>query len=182
MENKRAFIFRTRRLEVRAFAPEDHARLSEIGGKADVARMLSTVKAPWSDADVKSWIDESVYKQKLGYRAGVYLPDGKLIGFVGVGGTPPSCAFAIDSTYQGNGYATEAVEGLLVHAFEALDAQTLEAEHFADNSKSGKVLRKLGFQKLGEGIGKSAARLEPAPIVLYRLTKQQFKAAKHEIS
>jgi len=64
----------------------------------------------------------------------------------------------------------------------SLNAPLPEADHFEDNPVSGRVLRKQGLEKIGEGTGKSAARLEPAPIVLYRLTKQQFKAAKHEIS
>ena len=105
MENKRVFIFKTPRLGVRAFTPEDWARLSEIGGNPKVARMMMSLNAPWPEAD-----------------------------------------------------------------------------HFADNPVSGRVLHEQGFEKIGEGTGKSAARLEPAPNVLYRLTKQQFKAAKHEIS
>ena len=52
----------------------------------------------------------------------------------------------------------------------------IEADHFDDNPASGAVLRKLGFQELGKGIGKSQARLEPAPVTLYRLRLDDLKA------
>ncbi|MCK0100943.1 GNAT family N-acetyltransferase [Pseudohalocynthiibacter sp. F2068] len=177
MENKRTLIFGTPRLEVRAFAPEDWTRLSEIGGNPKVARMMLSLNAPWPEADVKIWMAQNTYQGTLGYLAGIYLPDETLIGFVRIGGTPITCGFAVDPDYQGLGYATEAVHGLLAHAFDTLEAKVIEADHFADNLVSGRVLHKQGFEKIGEGAAKSTARLEPAPNVLYRLTQQQIKAA-----
>jgi hypothetical protein len=39
------------------------------------------------------------------------------------------------------------------------------------------VLTKLGFERTGLGRGFSPARLEPAPLVLYRLSRDSLRGA-----
>lgn len=117
------------------------------------------------------------YRGKLGFRAGMFLPKAGLIGFVGIGGREMSCAFAIDPAFWGQGYASEALRGLLAHCFDHLGLKTTTTDHFTDNPASGKVLRKLGFVETGQTMGDSLARPEPGPLLTYRLTRDQFKAA-----
>ena len=169
-------IFKTPRLTVRNFAQSDWKRLQDFGGKPEVARMMMSLKSPWSEQDIKNWMNLAPYCGRLGFRAGIYL-ENPLIGFVGIGGDPVSCAYAIDPDYWGKGYATEALQGLLTHCFTHLGLETVEADHFDDNPVSGMILRKTGFVKTGTGMAHSAARLESAPNTTYRLTKSQFKAA-----
>ena len=170
-------IFSTPRLSVRNFVTSDCRRLQEFGGQPKVARMMASLKSPWPKADVKAWMLLRQYKGRLGFGAGIYLGADTMIGFVGIGGDPVNCAFAIDPDYWGKGYATEALAGLLSYCFNGLGLQTVEADHFKDNPVSGHVLRRIGFVETSRGIANSAARLEPAPIITYRLTKSQFKAA-----
>ena len=103
-----------------------------------------------------------------------------MVGFVGLGGDPVSCAYAIDPDHAGNGYATEALAGLMAHAFDVLDVAEITADHFADNPASGHVMRKIGFVKTGEGMGESLARPDPAPNVTYRLTRAAFRGATRQ--
>lgn len=170
-------IFKTPRLSVRSFAASEWQRLQDIGGQAKVARMMASLKSPWPKADVQAWMRRRQYQGKLGFGAGIHLGDDPMIGFVGIGGDPANCAFAIDPDYWGKGYATEALRGLLTYCFNHLGLQTVEADHFTDNPRSCYVLRNMGFVETGKATANSAARLEPAPIITYRLTEPQFKAA-----
>lgn len=173
----REIIFTTSRLSVQSFIQSDWHRLQEFGGQPKVARMMASLKSPWPAADVKTWMLRRQYKGNLGFAAGLHVGDDTMIGFVGIGGDPVSCAFAIDPVYWGEGYATEALHGLLCYCFNHLGLQVVTADHFMDNPTSGHIMRKMGFVETGQGTAKSAARLEPAAIITYRLTEPQFKAA-----
>ena len=50
---------------------------------------------------------------------------------------------------QGNGYATEAAELCLTHAFDELGLHKVWARTVEDNAASKRVLEKLGFQREG---------------------------------
>ena len=60
--------------------------------------------------------------------------------------------------------------------YAKFDLSEVAADHFDDNPAGGAVLRKLGSQELGKGSGKSQARLEHAPVTLYRLRLDDLKA------
>lgn len=164
-------FLRTRRLDLRPLQDADWPDLARIGGQPEVARMMSSVRAPWPEPDVRAWIARSEWREKPGFRLAVCLPDGKLIGTLGIGPEAvPSCAFFIDPAYAGRGYATEAMQYLLMDAIARFGLVVIEADHFADNPGSGLVLAKLGFVKTGDAMGESHARDEAAPTVQYRWT------------
>jgi RimJ/RimL family protein N-acetyltransferase len=166
----------TPRLVIRPLRLRDAPNLIRFGGLPDVARMLGSVPSPWPLDHAEGWIAKSVWTGKLGFRLGVWLQDGTLIGMVGLGGAPMSAAYFIDPGHAARGYATEAMQALLTHVYARFDLDEIVADHFTDNPASGRVLQKLGFQKMDEGMGKSLARLEPAPVVHYRLTKARFES------
>ncbi|MEC7670591.1 MAG: GNAT family N-acetyltransferase, partial [Pseudomonadota bacterium] len=91
------------------------------------------------------------------------------------------CAYVLGKGHWGKGLATEATSALLGFVFDRFDTDVVEADHFDDNPASGRVLAKLGFEKIGQGTGTSAARLEPTANTHYRLIRQNFEA-HHEIS
>ena len=103
-----------------------------------------------------------------------------MIGVAGLGPnsepTPCNCAYSIDPRHWGSGYAFEAMGAFFEYFMRKFNLSVVEADHFDDNPASGAVLRKLGFQELGKGMGKSQARLEPAPVTLYRLRLDDLKA------
>ena len=68
------------------------------------------------------------------------------------------------------------MHAFLAWLFVQFDLAEIHADVFTDNPTSAHILTKLGFQKAGEALGTSAARLEPAPISLYRLSKQRFES------
>ena len=50
--------------------------------------------------------------------------------------------YCIGREFWGNGYAGEALAGLIAHSFRTMDFDRLEAYHRAENTKSGRVLEK----------------------------------------
>ena len=173
-------VIRTARLVLRPLTDDDAAALSAMG-VPHVARMMSSVAAPWPLADVQDWIAKSRWRGCPGFRLGICLPDGTLIGSAGLGGDPLGCAYFLAPAHWGRGYATEAMLAFLADAFARFGLSVIEAEALIDNPASLRVLAKLGFKAVADGIGTSQARLEPAPVTLYRLTNPSLQASAHEI-
>ena len=175
-ETRRTILIETERLCLRPLKEADWHRLAQIGGVPEVARMMMYLTVPWPEASVKRWINSGRYAGRPGYRLGICLQDGALIGTVGLG-PDASVSYMVDRRYWGRGYATEALRAFISDCYGRFPAlNRLEADHFADNPASGVVLRKLGFEQTGTGLGASKARVERAPNVLYRLTRKDFGA------
>ncbi|KAF0675179.1 GNAT family N-acetyltransferase [Profundibacterium mesophilum] len=166
----RRYRLETPRLRLRELRPGDWRAVQRIGSDPRVAPMTMSTAMPWLRADVERWIALSRYRGRPGFRAAIVLPGGRLGGVAGLGGAPLSCAFFIDPALWGRGYATEALSAFLADCARRFGIDRVEADHYADNPASGAVLRKLGFRQIGTGTGHSPARLEPAPILLYRLS------------
>lgn len=167
----------TARLRLRPLTQADAPVLGRIGGTLRVARMFKSILSPWPDDALRVWIEKAAWTGKPGYRLGICLPDGALIGTVGFGGDPLEIGYFLDADYAGKGYATEATHAVLTDAFDRFDMESVVAEHFDDNPGSGFVLRKLGFAEVGAGLSQSGARPAPAPVTLFRLSRNDFPAA-----
>ncbi len=173
-----AYEIHTERLLIRELRDDDWRDLQRIGGVPDVARMLFSVKAPWGDADVQAWLKMSKWQGRAGFRPAVTLLDGTLIGTLGFGGDPATCAYFFGRDHWGKGYATEAMTAFLADIFQRFPVDEIRASHFNDNPASGRVLSKLGFTQTGQAMGSSAARLEHTPETLYRLIRTKFEASR----
>ena len=174
----RQFDLRTKRLRLRALVDGDAPRLSEIGGVPAVAPMMLSLTVPWAQTDVINWISASALRGRPGFRVGIEK-DGQLIGVVGLGprhhGAPLMYFIAPDHWRQG--YAREAVSAFIAECFDRFEHLTqMTADHFTDNPASGALLRQLGFAETGQSIGSSAARVDPAPVIDYRLTRTDWEA------
>lgn len=168
----------TDRLVIRDFAPDDTAVFHSFAAQPDVARMMQSIPTPLSLAQALEWIDTRRYRGRLGFCAGVYLRSGVLVGTVGIGGDPVNVAYFFDPNHWGNGYATEAMQGFLSFAFERFGMDQVEAGAMEHNPASQAVLRKLGFDEIGHKLHQSALRVEPDPLILYRLSRTPLEATQ----
>jgi len=180
MVGEEHFELRTKRLRLRPLVLEDWPAVQRIGGHPSVAPMLASTRTPWPKAAVQAWITERRYRGTPGFCAAIVMASRGVIGVAGFGPnsehTLCNCAYFIDPRHWGLGYASEAMGAFLDYFMRKFDLCQVEADHFDDNPASGAVLRKLGFQEIGKGAGKSQARLEPAPVTLYRLRLDDLKA------
>ncbi|MBS8225215.1 GNAT family N-acetyltransferase [Vannielia litorea] len=169
----------TERLRIRPLEAGDAPRLAALGGRPEVARMMLTFKAPWPESDVLAWIEASRYRGAPGFRLAIEARETPgLIGIIGLGANPATLMYFIAAAQGGRGYATEAGRAFLAWAFATFGLEAVEADHFHDNPSSGRVLRKLGFEIIGQGSATNPLRLEPEPITLYRLTRNAFEATQ----
>lgn len=179
---RRDFHVKTERLILRGIDPADWRDMQRLAGVPDVAPMLLSVTVPWPEEAVRRWIAASLYRGRPGFRAVITLPDSTAIGGVGLGRAggsgPMTVMYWLGRAFWGQGFATEALSGFLRACYERFpEIDEIEADHFTDNAASGRVLDKLGFKRIGHGTADSAARLEPAPVILYRVSRDSFKAS-----
>lgn len=166
---------KTPRLMMRPLRPSDAPVVADIGGTRAVAPMILSATVPWPIEKVEHWIEQSRWRGTLGVRFAIEC-QGKLVGVVGLGrGANPKTAatmYFLDPAHWGQGIATEAMSHLMGAAFERFDISKIDADVYDDNPASARVLEKLGFAKVGATTDcKSSARVEPAPVSLYRLSR-----------
>lgn len=53
--------------------------------------------------------------------------------------------YSVDGAYEGRGYASEAVRGVIGHGFGELNLHRVMATYAPTNERSGRLLRRLGF-------------------------------------
>ena len=168
---------RTQRLLLRPPALADAARIGLLAGDYDVACMTGTIPHPYSEQMAAEWIGGALRGEE-----GVVLMierDGTPIGCTGYrpfGEDHAELGYWIGKPYWGQGYATEAVQALIAHAFDADGFDYLKAGHFADNPASERVLRKLGFVAKGGIVRDCAARGTSTQCLTYRLDRAQALA------
>lgn len=172
-EARQAFTLTTRRLCIRPFEERDVDALRAMAVPA-LARNMSRIPLDWSEPEVLEFIAESAFRGVPGFRLAIER-DGVCIGGVGLGGDPVGIAYFLAPDHWGQGLATEALSGFLPMVFDRFPLQRLTADHFEDNPASGAILRKLGFRETGRELGTSKARLEPAPVITYALTREGLK-------
>ncbi|TDU91237.1 aminoglycoside 6'-N-acetyltransferase [Kribbella voronezhensis] len=144
----------TERLTVRRFRADDAAAFAAYRSVPEVARYQSW-EAPVS-------IEEATASVR-GFAAGDPLVpgwfqyavdlDGVLIGDIGLNLhenlMQADLGFTLAPRYQGHGYATEAVRGLLDHLFVERKLHRVSAECDARNVASAALLRRVGFRDEG---------------------------------
>lgn len=169
----RQLDIRTQRLSISPLGEGDAACLADILNTDQVAGMLAKFALPYTREMALGQIRDSKYSGDLGFLAGIRC-DGKLIGGVGIGGSPVDTAFFVGVEHWGRGYATEAMAGFLDWVFAGFDLDEVQAGAFEDNPASHMVLTKLGFVRFGGAMQRSKARLEPALCFKYRLSRETF--------
>ena len=165
---------RTSRLTLRNMTAADAPALRNMVTVPEVGRMLFMFPPDWTVAQAERFIADTRFRGTWPFRLGIYAGD-RLVGSVGVGeGAEPAIFYFLAPEAHGHGYGQEALAALLRFLFDGLDRHTIHASVFHDNPGSAHILRRLGFRETGTDSYHSAARLEPEPITLYRLTRDAF--------
>jgi RimJ/RimL family protein N-acetyltransferase len=107
-----------------------------------------TYKSPVREADVSRKLDDETYHLFLVCRDGTPV-GGVALKDIDLEGRNAELGFWTAPTEQDDGYATEAAELCLVHAFEELGLHKVWARTVAENEASTRVLEKLGFRREG---------------------------------
>lgn len=140
----------TERLVLRIFDGMDLAALYDIAHEVGPLEMMGEVHTETLD-ECQLLLDRFINRD---YRAIIRLSDNKLIGVIGLDEKPldgyrrfshKKVELMIGQEYWGRGYATEALKGMVDHAFNALHLDMLWAASGDFNLAGIKVLSNAGF-------------------------------------
>lgn len=147
-------VIETRRLTLRALAPRDLDRLSQLANDPDIARMTLRMPHPYGSGDAEAFMLQVASQDPK--RAATFLiadDDDRPLGVIGLfedADPAPEIGYWVGRPYWGRGIATEALQGALAWARRQWKRRALVSGHFEDNPASGRVLEKAGFLYTGE--------------------------------
>ena len=89
-----------------------------------------------------------------------------------------TCSFAymLGEKFWGKGYGTEALTAVLDFLFRKMDMERVEADHMAENTASGAVMRKAGMTLQGIEPGKYEKNGVSCDAVCYAISKAQWRS------
>ena len=144
----------TDRLRLSPPVREDVARITELLAEKDVSWMLGRVPYPYSTDDAETWVAKVAEDIEAGteYAFAIRLPGEGMIGACGLTKHGPywEVGYWLGKPYWEQGFATEAARAVLDWARTHIPADQFISGHIVDNASSGRVLRKLGFEAVGE--------------------------------
>ena len=132
----------------------DHAL--KLWGDPAVTRLISI--NGFKEDEIKERLTTEIHYQKehgFQYWPLFILENGDFAGCTGFHPVPGSTStielgYHLLPDYWGSGYAVEAAEAAIEHAFSTLGAEKIKAGHHPGNSASAAVLKKLGFELKGK--------------------------------
>ena len=125
----------------------------------DDASMQWLLRALECDPDALGWCAWYIVLRGGSHAGRVVIGNGGFTGRPNAGGTV-EIGYSILEAYQGHGYATEAVQGLLAWAFGRAEVQRVIAQTFPNLTRSIRVLEKCGFRATGPGSDEGALGFE----------------------
>ena len=153
----------TERLVLKTPQAQDKWALVEHLNNYEVTKWLSNVPYPYSVSDAEDWIqrvNNTIDDEEPSFQLSIFLSDA-LIGGVGLRHIESGCyelGYWLSQLQWGSGFATEATTELLRYGRGRLSAPRFRAHCMKGNLASEKVLRKLGFELIGEVEDYSASR------------------------
>jgi len=159
----------TERLVLRPLAADDEAACVAALADFEVVRWLAPVPWPYRAGDFRIFLDDPVPAARWAItREGVFL---------GMIGLDQQFGYWLARPAWGQGLACEAARAVLSAHFADPAAEPVRAGYFEGNTRSARVLAKLGFQDLGKGPVHSLALDAVLPHVELELSAAAFHAA-----
>jgi RimJ/RimL family protein N-acetyltransferase len=149
----------TVRLRLRSLRDDDLRELVGLIGNWEVARWVSSVPHPYSEADGREWI--AIVRQDHANgrprRFAIALKEtDRVIGGVGLDGSAgdesdePSLGYWLGQRYWGKGYGREAVAAVIDYGLQTLGVESIRAYTDPSNAASQRVLLHCGLVNVGE--------------------------------
>ena len=147
-------VIESERLLLRKWNDEDAAAVEDIYLKPKVMKFIpGGVWSPERTARVIARMRELDIEQGFGFYPILVKSLGKIIGHCGLGyleQTPEiEVAYVLDSSYWGQGYASEAARATIAYGFSRLNISRIVAVAFPENARSIGVMRSIGMTPLG---------------------------------
>jgi [ribosomal protein S5]-alanine N-acetyltransferase len=137
-------------LRLRLLKPSDAREIARLlGNDSEAVQMTASMRDPMTEEAAREWIELRAGNDQHVF-AILLATSGEFIGSIGLGGAKemPYIGYWIGRPYWKQGYATEAVQGLIEYA-RWRGTPSLQADTFRDNPASARVLAKAGFVNTG---------------------------------
>ena len=169
---KRKFFLNTDRIGFSKWAQDDIELARLLWGNSKVTKYICA-SGVFSDDDIVRRLNteiqnESVYQVQ--YWPVFELTTNALIGCCGLRPRKAKeyeIGIHLCPEYWGRGYAEESANAVIEYAFCILNAKKLFAGHNPDNSKSRKLLAKLGFTYIGDEYYEPTGLYHPSYELVY---------------
>jgi RimJ/RimL family protein N-acetyltransferase len=173
----------TRRLVMVAPRREDAAALAALADNPKIATNLATMPHPYERADAEAWIARvTTPSPGRGLLVRLRRPGMPVIGAVGFGPQPTTgdteVGYWIGEPFWNQGYATEAAQAVIDHAFRSSALDEVWASCRMTNEASRRVIVKCGFQWVGTGLRHSKALRGMMSVERYRLDRKCWQALR----
>jgi len=146
----------TPRLQLRALQVLDAARIEQLAGEKEVARLTSGIPHPYPRGQAERWISRHAAAWLRGEVAswGICIRGSdELIGALSLHHDEPhqraELSYWLGTDYWHQGYASEAAAAALAWAFGPAGYQKVTASVYAANVRSSRLLERLGFVREG---------------------------------
>lgn len=152
---ERQFFLKTNRIGFSVWKQEDSKLAKLLWGDPDVTRFICA-SGHFSAEDIVNRLEKEIdnnMMHQVQYWPIFELSINELIGCCGLRPYDEGkyeIGFHLRPKFWGQGYAVEAAKKIIDYAFSVLKAEGLFAGHNPNNTASSKVLRKLGFQYIGD--------------------------------
>jgi [ribosomal protein S5]-alanine N-acetyltransferase len=145
------YFLKSERVGFRTWTFDDMDMAIKLWGNADVTKYTG---GPFSNSQIqrKLLIERAILRQHNIQNWPIFLLDNhEFIGSCGLQPYKPKekvyeIGLHIQPDYWRNGYAKEAAQTVITHAFDNLDATGVYAGHHPENEAYEAMLKKLGFQ------------------------------------
>ena len=152
-------VIETDRLRMRALRGDDLTDLVALINNWEIARWVSSVPHPYTEADGREWIarvqQDHATGRPLRFAIALKVAD-RLIGGVGLDGSTgdqseePALGYWVGQPHWGNGFAREAVAAVIEYGLRSLGMETIRAYTDPSNLASQEVLLHCGLKQVGE--------------------------------
>ncbi len=177
----RDYFLRSARLGFGIWTAEDLPLALGLWGDPEVTRLTG---GPFTPEQVRERLSREIASQErhgIQYWPVCLLLTGEHVGCCGLQPYKPNdgvceLGFQLRKTFWGHGYAREAAESAIAHAFTTLEVNSLYAGHHPINEGSRRLLEGLGFRYTHHEFYPPTKQIEPC-YLLRRVDLPQFRRA-----
>jgi RimJ/RimL family protein N-acetyltransferase len=164
----------TRRLALRAPIRGDVPELVKLADNRNIADRLPNFPSPYTRADGIGFVE--IYSQRPDERPYAITLEGVFIGIIGISfppQQPPTLGIWVGEAHWGQGYAQEALRGVIDAAHQTREFPVIRAEVLSDNAVSLHILEKMGFKQAGKR-KETQGRFKDRTIILLELEQPRW--------
>ena len=140
---------------LRKLKKEDVNSITKHVNNIEIAKWTARIPHPYTKKDGEWFVSKSIkeWEEGTGYVFGIVI-DEEVVGICGLDDVSKehkhaTLGYWISQDYWGQGIMSEVAEAVIKFGFTELRLHRISVSHFTENTKSQRIIEKLGFRKEG---------------------------------